>query len=275
MELENLKLEGMVRQMEKVSWIDEVIFVFEIIGENAYKHMDNMLLFQKNTKIRLGNRILSSILKTFETIRFAVSQHSYSDAYVLLRKIRDDALLSLILIELVAKYNQESITQERSHNQKAMTEEQVAAWFESELKNTEKIGYTKFMSYFRANEVISKFIACFYEDKLKKWDRILNDHVHGNSYLSYCDNNDYTDIREAEIKELAFGLTSFILSMLILVDPSYIASSDYGDFYEQGLTPPDGSQYWVAPVFVDYMKERMSSDEVEYLRKNRKYEMEF
>lgn len=256
-------------------WMDEVISVYEILEENAFIRMDNNLLFRNEGKIRLGSRILHSITKTLQTIRFALSHHSVSDAYVLLRKIRDDGLFFLILLELVEKYNLESLTRNYSHTPGSLTEDEIAAWFESGLGKTKKISYRAFKGYFGENEVISTFIDMFYEKKLKKWDRILNDHVHGNSYLSYCENDNYNGNLFDEIRETAFGLTSFLLSVLILVDPSYIASSDYSDYISAGLTPPVGCQYLVAPVFTDYMQRRMQEDEVEYLRKHQKYDMLF
>lgn len=235
------------------SYIDEVISVFEVIEDKAFVRIDNVLFFQNDGKIRLGSRILSSILKTFQTIKFALSQNSISDVYVLLRKVRDDAILFIILLKLIKKYNEDAVSDKHSITPEALTEVEVAAWFKSRLKSTRKLSYSGFMAYFKENEVINNFIELFYKQRLKRWSQILNDHVHGNSYLSYCDNNDYGNRLDEEIMDITFGLTSFILSMLILVDPSYIASSDYGDYCEMGMTPPLGSQYWVAPVFTDFI----------------------
>lgn len=257
------------------AFIDEVIAIFEVIEDKTFMRVDNVLFFQNNGKIRLGSRILSSILKTFQTIKFALSQHSISDVYVLLRKVRDDAILFIILLGLIEKYNEDSVSDKHISTPKALTEDEVAAWFKSKLKSSKKLSYSGFMAYFKENEVINNFIELFYKQRLKRWSQILNDHVHGNSYLSYCDNNYYGNRLDEEIREIVFGLTSFSLSMLILVDPSYIASSDYGDYCNHGLTPPIGSQYWVDLFFTDFMNKRMNKEEVEYLRKHQKYEMEF
>ena len=48
-------------------------------------------------------------------------------------------------------------------------------------------------------------------------------------------------------------------------------STDYIDYLEFGLTPPDGSQYWVAPFVADYLKaniEMIDKNGYEYLKEN-------
>lgn len=45
------------------------------------------------------------------------------------------------------------------------------------------------------------------------------------------------------------------LAMLILIQPEYIASFDYIHFLENGISPPENSQYWVASIVQEYIDE--------------------
>ena len=56
-----------------------------------------------------------------------------------------------------------------------------------------------------------------------------------------------------------------------LCAPLYIMSTDYIDHLEFGLTPPDGSQYWVAPFVAEYIKSNIDLIDkscYEYLKEN-------
>ena len=52
-------------------------------------------------------------------------------------------------------------------------------------------------------------------------------------------------------------------------------STDYIDYLEVGQTPPEGSQYWVAPFVVNFLKnnvEMIDKNCYEYLKDNIMFE---
>lgn len=265
---------------ENALWLDDVISLFNVIGDNLFLRMSNVITWEKTTINYWGNPILNSISKTLETIKFALNNQSISDAYVLVRKVRDDALIAIMLVDLIEKYNLASFSgEDPSFPQKTLTKEEVVKWFKSNLSSDRKRkpSYNEFIQYFSSNTVIQTFINRFYQDKQKRWNRILNNHVHGNSVDVYFDNFSYLNDtkRLEEVKEVVYGLTSFILSIIILIDSTLLMSSDYMDALELGIEPPLGSQYWIAPIFSNFMKERFRKEEIEYLRKNQEFQMEF
>ena len=176
---------------ESALWLDDVISLFNVIDNNLFLRLSNVVTWEKITINYFGNPIFSSINKTLETIEFALNNQSISDVYVLTRKIRDDALIAIMLVDLIEKYNLVSVSGETPClSQKTLTKEEVASWFKSNLsfKGKRKLGYNEFIQYFSSNTVIKTFINRFYQEKQKRWNRILNNHMHGNSVDVYFDN---------------------------------------------------------------------------------------
>ena len=56
-----------------------------------------------------------------------------------------------------------------------------------------------------------------------------------------------------EFGEAAIFITISFLFLVVLIKPLLIMSSDYTDYLDVGDTPPDGSQYWVAPFVSDFL----------------------
>lgn len=262
-------------------WFEDIISLFKVIDDNLFLRMSNIMIWERPKKLCLGNPVFGSIIKTLETINFSLSNRSISDVYVLLRKVRDDALFAIMLLDLIDKYNIAYISGEKFNDSPSiLTKTQIGTWFNSFLdakEEKQKIGYTKFISYFTSDSVIKEFIDQFYLDKLKLWNKILNNHVHGNSVETYFDNISFSSDTKIirDVKEIVFGLTSFVISIIILIDSSLLMSSDYADALDVAIEPPLNSQYWVAPVFTKYLTENFKKEEIEYLRKNQKSQMEF
>lgn len=247
--------------------IDEVMSVFERLEESTYSRRDIIPMPGNGGNIRFGSRILLSIMRTLEEVQSVLSKHSESDVYVLMKKIRDDGQFFLMLLDYSEKNNPGSGTLNKSRTPGFLPEDEVEAWFESKLRKAEELVPDVFRTYFEDNEVITTFINTYYDERLGKWNRILNAGV--------CGDNDNHISPDNEIKEIVSGLTSFILSVIILIDSTYIAIIDCDDYIPSEKTPHEDSQNRVDPVFAAYMQKRMKEDEVEYLRKHQKCTMEF
>jgi hypothetical protein len=93
--------------------------------------------------------------------------------------------------------------------------------------------------------------ALFDPDKYTQISERCNDHVHINFFHNLRVNEttiDYqlqskllelfgTDFKDLFIKHLAY---------IFYLKQEYMASSDYIDYLDCGMTPPNGSQYWVS-----------------------------
>ena len=71
-------------------------------------------------------------------------------------------------------------------------------------------------------------------------------------------------------------VTCFFLVLLILVKPNLIGSTDYIDYFDIGVEPPDNSQYWIAPFVQEFIEEYVSKINSElkvFPKYNNKYGM--
>ncbi len=66
-------------------------------------------------------------------------------------------------------------------------------------------------------------------------------------------------------------ITVTFLFLLTICSPLAIMSTDYTDFLDMRETPPEGSQYWVAPFVTDFFKSNLDLIDkscIEYLKEN-------
>ena len=56
-----------------------------------------------------------------------------------------------------------------------------------------------------------------------------------------------------EIIDLIIDITSMILCIYILIEPSCIQSSDFSDYLDVGMQPPKDCQYWVAGIALSFI----------------------
>ena len=95
--------------------------------------------------------------------------------------------------------------------------------------------------------------------------------------LSYYNQGIYA-YRDNEFKELLDSLlndmrliTVTFMFLLTLCSPLSIMSSDYIDYLECNMTPPEGSQYWVAPYITEFFQKNLDLIDkscIDYLREN-------
>lgn len=80
--------------------------------------------------------------------------------------------------------------------------------------------------------------------------------------------------KDNELIETLRNIIDIFLSMLVIIDSIKVHSSDYIDALEMGMEPPEDSQYWVAPVILDYMNERFDKNLLSYLQENEGHGMQ-
>mgnify|MGYP004687839687 FL=1 len=88
----------------------------------------------------------------------------------------------------------------------------------------------------------------------------------------------YQDSKAKKDKELIESLQNIVdifLSILAVIDSIKFHSSDYLDALEMNVDPPEGSQYWVCPIIVDYMNERFDSVLLKCIQDNEGHGMNF
>lgn len=255
----------------------------------------------------LSCQTMMSVCKTLETIDFCCFRNAYADAYTLIRKFRDDLMQYLFVLNVIQ--NEHGLTDKEveqfemspesmmkmieldiatliSGERKTDAELAMEKWIYNVLENTENamdrknfFDASKYKAYLISNnEKVRYIFENFFIDKWKKEDRKLNNYVHTNGIQYLMNNYVYQDSKVQKDKELIESLQNIVdifLSILAVIDSIKFHSSDYLDALEMNADPPEGSQYWVCPIIVDYMNERFDSVLLKYIQDNERHGMLF
>lgn len=201
-----------------------------------------------------GNIILDSATRTMESIRYCCLNANFADAYSLLRKYRDDLLYYLYLFAVA---DNSDFTQFVDVDQLNEDEKNIWDWVHNQQKDLHIGAVLKCIASHPATQsVVQKF-------RLKgSFDRLadkLNNYVHSNGRLYYNESYDRLALKQEmkkkcdEFSEAAIFITETFLFLAVLINPLLIMSYDYTDSLDFGDTPPEGSQYWVAPFVSEFL----------------------
>jgi hypothetical protein len=195
--------------------------------------------------------VYSSIQGTLESILNSLVNGRINDAYSLLRKYHDSAIIN-IYSNLYLKDN-------------FSIENFVVAQINNWLQGKEKLPeYRVMSSYIRSSEAIRPINDLLYkDDTYKKIRDRCNDHVHYNFYENILlnDGRIYLKNRKQVIDCFLDDLENiFILHLayIFYLHDHYMASSDYIDSLDCGYIPVEDSQYYVAPFIQSIFDETIN-----------------
>ena len=249
----SLNLIEQLRGLE--SFLDD--FNFLIFGR------DNIVC--KNYVFSL-QRILNSAQATLGNVVECCKCFCLADAYTLLRKYRDDLFFCLYLVNYDV-----NIKAGRIYSTSKM-ENNIDQWCKNRLSN---LNISEVLATIGSSEKLKGAVRKYgLQKSFEEIGKILNNYTHGNGYLFYNSNACLLDEKDLEnqlfnVVSTAQYITTTFLLLLVLCSPQYIMSTDYIDHLEFGQTPPDGSQYWVAPFVVEFFKnnvEMIDKNCYEYLK---------
>ena len=280
-----------------------------IIATRHFMDSYSMLQFGRlyaggiSAKISLhAHNILSSIEQTLGSIEGSCRLGNFSDAYVLIRKYRDDLFFCLYidvvsnelkkpdtditfdelqsnflddpndekLIEFVMNaYNGilESANKDKSY-------QDIVLWSENQRQSD--------LHFSDVLKRIGNSLAI--KDAVNKYNLqtifnniaiTLNNFVHGNGASYY--NKFLHAYGDSELERVCENITSIMNTITVtfaflaaLHSPISIMANEYIDYLDFGEQPPDGSPYWVAQFVVDFFKTHkniLGDDCVNYLEK--------
>jgi len=285
--------------------IENVWRIFICLSDSTFSSVD--VSYGKKGPYVLSGQTMMSICNTLETIDFCCYRNAYSDAYTLIRKIRDDLMQYLFVLNVIR--NEHGLTDEEtkeftmdadsmmkmieldvsiliSGERKTDAELAMEKWIYNVLESSENnkdrkqfFDTSKYKSYLVSNNEKVKYIfENFFVDKWLGEDRKLNNYVHANGIRFVMDNYIYQDKKENKDKELIETLqniTDIFLSLLSVIDSIKFYSSNYLDALEMGMKPQEESQYWVCPIIVEYMNERFDKKLLQYIQDNEGNGMQF
>lgn len=227
--------------------------------------------------------LIDSSVQTLRSIKLCCSIGSFSDANTLTRKLRDDLIQYIYILNIInlrKPFLEESIQNLKIDNAEEFAnsflnlkfnpnftedEQAVSAWFHnavSELKHSvrKKLEFENYMNVLKQNENISHILTSYnlqeYWGNLRKK---LNNYVHNNGTQYSMHNLVSADNKnlETHLSNVSYRtsyITSFFLVLLLMVESSLISSTDYIDHLDCGLEPPEDSQYFIAgfiQTFID------------------------
>ena len=214
-----------------------------------YDSLSNLVMHWLTTGtiqiINIDSRMFSSMKGTIESIHDILKKGRINDAYSLLRKFYD-----LVIINLYTNlFLDNNITIDNFINNK------INDW----LKGKEKIpGFEKMSEYIIKSESVQELTKLIYNNGQFKGSTFeelrqrCNEHTHYFYFhnLLSNDNEIHSTKRVVQLNEFLSDLRAiFILhfSYLFSIKQNYMMSSDYIDYSDCNLEPPENCQYWVAP----------------------------
>jgi len=202
------------------------VFGFATLGTKAACNIDSY--------------VYTSIKGTLESISLVLSSGRIGDAYALLRRYYDSAIINIYSnLYLKENFSIENFVVKQIHD-----------W----LHGKQCLPDFRVMSnYIRASSKLKRINDLLYLSSTYKGIRErCNDFTHYNFYSNvlFNDNQVFLKDRVAVLDRFSKDLESILilhLSYLFYLNEHYMMSSDYMDHLECGLTPPHDSQYLVAP----------------------------
>jgi len=208
--------------------------------------------------INLDTYVFSSIQGTLESINEILKNGRINDSYALLRKYYDSTIINIYSnLYLNENFSLDNFVVEKIDN-----------W----RKGTEKIPGFKHMSeYIIKSPKATNLTKKFYKDGEFKGSSFedlrlrCNEHLHYFYYenISSNDNEIMNPKRLSLLDGLSKDLTDiFILhtAYLFYLNDHYMMSSDYVESLDIGMSPDEGSQYFVAP-FIQQMFDKVLKEE--------------
>lgn len=217
------------------SKLDEIIdfykrFSFSIFGF--------MTLGTKSSG-NIDSYLYSSVQGTLDSIKIILQNGRINDSYALLRKYYDSSIINIYSnLYLNDNFSLENFVVEKIDN-----------W----LSGREQLPEYRVMSkYIRESEKLKEINDLLHKDeRYREIRNRCNDHTHYNFYK-----NVLLNVNEIYLKNRVNILNVFSkdleqifilhLSYLFYLNDHYMMSSDYIDSLDLGLTPEEGSQYYVA-----------------------------
>lgn len=216
------------------------VMSFATIGTTAIVNMDSY--------------VYSSIQGTVDSIKILLEKGRVNDSYSLVRKYFDSVIINVYSNLYLQDHQSIEI----------YIVEKINSW----LNGKEQLPDYRVMSqYIKSSYKFKEINDLLYSDDLYKNIRgRCNDHTHYNYFQNVLlnDSEIYLKGRAHSLNELSGDVKSIFilhLSYICTICQHYMMSSDHLDYLECGMTPPDGSQYWVASFFQNafskvLMKER-------------------
>jgi hypothetical protein len=202
------------------------VFLWPTQGTRAFANIDSY--------------VFSSMQGTLTSIQTILRDGRINDAYALLRKYYDSAVINI--------YSNLYLNDHFSIEDFVVT--QIDDWLKGKTRLPE---YRTMNQYIRSSMSATHITGVlFADDRYKRLRDRCNDHTHYNFYRHVLlnDNEIHFSGRGRALDTFAKDVRDILVlhvAYIFCVRPNYMMASDYVDALECGMTPEPDSQYWVAP----------------------------
>lgn len=187
----------------------------------------------------MDSYVFSSIQGTLDSIRMLLRAGMMNDAYALLRKYHDSAVINAYT----------SLYVENHFSLEEFIVERIEGWRSGLVKLPSFKTMLAYLQQSDSLESLNKVLAM--DDRYLLLRKRCNGHVHYNYYAHMALNikEIYLDGRVGVLTQMRSDLRDVLvlhLAYVFTINYAYMGSSDYIDALECGLEPEEGSQNWVS-----------------------------
>lgn len=220
--------------------------IFEQLSKYAEFYKDfaySVMLFVTmgvRSIVNIDTYVFTSMQGTLESISDVLRNKRINDAYALLRKYYDAAIINIYTnLYLDDHFDIENFVVEKIENWRTGKEQ---------LPNIREMN-----NYIQKSEKVANIYKLLHRDKrYSELRERCNDNAHYNFYFNILlnDNRIYLENRVSILDRFSNDLENIFilhLSYLFYMNGHYMMSSDYIDSLDVGETPEPNSQYFVAP----------------------------
>ncbi len=262
-------------------------------------------IFSENHMYSVSTILIDNSIKTLNSIKLCCSIGSFTDANTLLRKLRDDLILYVYILNVINNrkvFVEEDIKNLKIENQDDFLESFSNLRFNAEFDDNERaviawlgnsvlqqsgsvknrLSFENYMKYLKQNGNINKILQDYnlqvYWETLRKR---LNNYVHNNG-IQFTSHNlikEFDSQLEIHLKNINIRtsyVVTFFLVLVIMTESALISSTDMMDYLNCDETPPEDCQYEIAPFIQKFLDEKVVKIHPElkqFLRDNNGYGM--
>lgn len=245
--------------------------------------------FSEDNKMHvIHTTLIDSSIQTLRSIQLCCSMGGFTDANTLIRKLRDELILYVFILDVVNKrktFLEEGVESLKTDNPDDFlesfsklkfnpdfndNEKAISAWLSNsvlELPNKikMKLSFENYMESLKQNENINKILQDFnLQDYWETLRKRLNNYVHNNGIQFTSHNlikghNPQLEVYFKNINIRTSYVITFFLVLIIMTESALISSTDIMDYLNCGEEPPEDCQYEIAPFIQKYIDEKVVS----------------
>lgn len=266
---------------------DCLIGFLEDLSELIFYNGRIISFISHNNVFEFNPTLIKSSAKTLHSIKLCSSIGSFSDANILIRKLRDDLIQYVYILSIIKSRNPFTESSLNSANisnggkipdwllnlrlNQVLTEDEkaVIAWFTNSVSDAPKsikkrLEFENYMNVLKQNEEVNKVILLY--NLQKYWEELrkkLNNYVHCNGAGYSTQNLVLSEDKNLgayfkNINTRTSYILSFFLVLIVMIESSLISSTDYIDHLDCGLEPPENSPYLIAGFIQKFIDEKVT-----------------